>query len=146
VKGPIDVALANFASFTAAQLGQTTLISDEHVHCEYPVDADDEYVTEKEFLRTLPGESTKLSAALALFKIARVLSKTLKAVYQTGSSYDVSVQTIESLRGEMEQWSDDLAPHLRLYFEKDKPSTGVVSSRSPLLVSEVFILLYKPMH
>jgi len=133
--------LLTIFSFAAAQLGQTTLISDEHVHCEYPVDSDDEYVTETEFLRTLPGESTKLSAALALFKIARVLSRTLKAVYQTATSYDVSVQTIESLKEEMEQWLDDLAPHLRLHFVKDKPSTGIVSSRSPLLVSKVFVFL-----
>ena len=28
----------------------------------------------------------------------------------------------------------ELAPHLRLHFEKDKPSTGTIHSRTPLLV------------
>jgi predicted Zn-dependent peptidase len=92
-------------------------------------------VTETEFLRSLPGESTKLSAALALFKIARVLSRSLKEVYQTAASYDVSIQTIETLKDELDQWLDELAPHLRLQFENDKPSTKIVSNRAPLLVS-----------
>jgi hypothetical protein len=105
------------------------------VHCEYPADADDEYVTEKGFLPTLPGESTKLSSALALFRLSRVLSKVLTDLYPSSTSYEISFRTIASLADDLEQWLSNLAPHLKLTFAQDKPSTNVTSSRSPVLVS-----------
>lgn len=105
------------------------------MHCEYPVDADDEYVTEGGFLPTLPGEFTKLSSALALFRLSRVLAKVLNELYPASASHDISLRTIAALSDELEDWSANLAPHLRLTFQQDKPSTNVTSSRSPILVS-----------
>jgi hypothetical protein len=107
------------------------------VHCEYPVDADDEYVTENGFLPTLPGEFTKLSSALALFRLSRVLAKVLTELYPASASHDISHRTIASLADELEEWSNNLAPHLKLTFQQDKPSTNVTSSRSPVLVSSI---------
>jgi hypothetical protein len=104
------------------------------VHCEYPVDADDEYVTEKGFLPTLPGEFTKLSSALALFRMTRILSKVLAELYPASASHDISFRTIASLADDLEEWSQNLAPHLKLTFAQDKPSTNVTSSRAPVLV------------
>jgi hypothetical protein len=110
-------------------------LKDEDVHCEYPVDADDEYVTEKGFLPTLPGEYTKLSSALALFKASRILAKVLTENYPASSTYDISLRKIMVLSDELDDWLKTLPSHLRLQFIQDKPSTNVVSSRSPLLVS-----------
>ena len=104
------------------------------MHCEYPVDADDEYVTEKGFLPTLPGESTKLSSALALFRVSRILSKTLAELYPASSSHEISFRAMASLADDLEDWQNNLAPHLKLTFLQDKPSTNVTSSRSPILV------------
>ena len=104
------------------------------MHCEYPVDADDEYVTEKGFLPTLPGEYTKLSSALALFRMTRILSKVLTELYPASTSHDISFRTIASLADDLEAWSKNLAPHLKLTFAQDKPSTNVTSSRAPVLV------------
>lgn len=104
------------------------------MHCEYPVDADDEYVTEKGFLPTLPGESTKLSSALALFRVSRVLSKVLAELYPASSSHEISFRTMASLADDLEDWQNNLAPHLKLTFHQDKPSTNVTGSRSPILV------------
>ena len=109
-------------------------MKEDDVHCEYPVDADDEYVTEKGFLPTLPGEFTKLSSALALFKAARILSKILKENYPASASHEISFRTMSSLSEELDAWSASLPSHLRLQFVQDKPSTNVISSRSPLLV------------
>lgn len=103
------------------------------MHCEYPVDADDEYVTERGFQPTLPGESTKLSSALALFKAARILSKVLEEVFPAKASYDLSLKKLSELSDELDAWQASLAPHLRLQFAQDKPSTGTISSRSPLI-------------
>lgn len=104
------------------------------MHCEYPADADDEYVTEKGFLPTLPGEYTKLSSALALFRMTRILSRVLTELYPASTSHDISFRTIASLADDLEDWSKNLAPHLKLTFAQDKPSTNVTSSRAPVLV------------
>ena len=128
------LTLLTCPSFSAAHLGLPRLLRDEDVHCEYPVDADDEYVTEQGFLPTLPGESTKLSSALALFRVSRILSKVLTDLYPASSTHEISFGTIASLANDLEEWSKTLAPHLKLTFQQDKPSTNVTSSRSPVLV------------
>lgn len=128
------LSIVNSNSFSAAQLGLPKLIREEDVLCEYPVDADDEYVTEKGFLPTLPGESTKLSSALALFRMSRILSRTLTELYPTSATHDISFRTVASLADELEEWQNNLAPHLKLTFAQDKPSTNVTSSRAPILV------------
>ena len=105
---------ANFCSFSSVILGLPKHIKDDDVHCEYPVDADDEYVTERGFQPTLPGESTKLSSALALFKAARILSKVLQEVFPAKASYDLSLKKLSELSDELDAWQIALAPHLRL--------------------------------
>lgn len=125
---------ANFDSFSAAALGLPTLLRDEDIDCEYPVDADDENVTAKGFRPGNPGESTRLSSALALFRGARILSKVLAQEYSATASRALSLQTISALDEELETWSNNLAPHLRLEFVQDKPATLTISSRCPFLV------------
>jgi hypothetical protein len=95
---------------------------------------DEEYITEKGFQPTLPGESTKLSAALALFRASRVLSKVLDQHYPASASHEISLKSIVALNDELDAWLSNLAPHLRLQFAQDKPSTNVVCSRSFILV------------
>ncbi|KAF1849308.1 uncharacterized protein K460DRAFT_305313 [Cucurbitaria berberidis CBS 394.84] len=132
---------------SAAHLGLPKLIREEDVHCEYPVDADDEYVTEKGFLPTLPGEYTKLSSALALFRMSRILSKVLTDLYPASASHEISFRTVASLADELEDWQTNLAPHLKLTFAQDKPSTNVTSSRSPILslaYHHIRSLIYRP--
>jgi hypothetical protein len=119
--------------FSAVALGLPKHIKDADVHCEYPTDADDEYVTERGFTPTLPGESTKLSSALALFRAASILSKVLEDVFPAKTSYDLSLKKLSDLSDELDTWTSSLAPHLRLQFVQDKPSTGTVNSRSPIL-------------
>lgn len=114
-------------------LGLPKNIKDEDVHCEYPVDADDEYVTERGFQPTLPGESTKLSSALALFRASRILSKVLEEVYPAKTSYELSLKKLSDLSDELDAWHSSLPQHLRLPFAQDKPTVGTISSRSPIL-------------
>ncbi|KAF1983926.1 hypothetical protein K402DRAFT_337549 [Aulographum hederae CBS 113979] len=119
--------------FSAAHFGLPKLLNDSDIHCEYPADADDEYINEKGFLPTLPGESTKLSSALALFRLCRTMSKVLTDIYPAAPSHDISFRQITALNDELDAWSEGLAPHLRLQFVADKPSTNIISSRSPIL-------------
>ncbi|KAF1967887.1 hypothetical protein BU23DRAFT_282931 [Bimuria novae-zelandiae CBS 107.79] len=133
--------------FSAAHLGLPKLLREEDVHCEYPVDADDEYITEKGFLPTLPGESTKLSSALGLFRLSRILSRVLAELYPSSTAHEISFRTISSLSDDLEEWTTNLAPHLKLTFAQDKPSTNVTSSRSPILslaYNHIRSLIYRP--
>lgn len=111
------------------------LLREDGIRIEYPVDVDDENVTETGFLPTLPGESTRISSAIALFGASRILSKALEDMFSSKSQYDVSVSKMRSVAGQLDEWLHALPAHLRLEFSQDKPSTNVTSSRSPLLVS-----------
>lgn len=119
--------------FSAALLGLPKLLKEEDIHAEYPSDTDDEYVTEKGFQPTLPGEATKISSALALFRAARILSKVLDQNYPAAATHDLSLQSLTTLENELDGWSDSLPAHLKLTFVQDKPSTDITGNRSALL-------------
>ncbi|RFU29379.1 hypothetical protein B7463_g6947, partial [Scytalidium lignicola] len=119
--------------FSAALLGLPKLLKEEDIHAEYPSDTDDEYVTEKGFLPTLPGEYTKISSALALFRVSRILSKVLDQLYPAAATHELSLQTLHLLDEQLNEWSDNLPMHLKLTFVQDKPSTDITGSRSALL-------------
>lgn len=130
--------------FSAATLGLPKLVKEEDVHTEYPNDVDDEYVTEKGFLPTLPGESTRLSSALALFRASRILAKVLEKNYPAATSHELSLQQMGVLEAELDEWYNSLPQHLKLTFKQDKPSTDITGSRSPLLVCAIPSLPYAP--
>lgn len=115
--------------------GLPVLLREGDIRTEYPEDIDDENVTETGFLPTLPGESTRVSGAIALFGASRVLNKALEDLYPSDGGYDIPCSKLRSVAGQLDQWVQALPAHLRLEFSQDKPSTNVTSSRSPLLVS-----------
>ncbi|KAL5042517.1 hypothetical protein BDW71DRAFT_189833 [Aspergillus fruticulosus] len=123
------------------------LIREEHIHAEYPEDIDDENVTETGFLPTLPGESTRISSALALFSASRILNSALETIYPSDGGYEIPLSKMRSVTEQLDKWVKGLPAHLRLEFTQDKPSTNVISSRSPLLsVMYYFIrsLIHRP--
>jgi len=114
-------------------LGLPRLLKDEDISTEYPSDIDDEYITQDGFLSVLPGDFTKISCAIALFRCSRVLANVLDSVYPTTLASQ-SLWRLKELEGELDTWKAELAPHLRLEFVNGVPATNVVHSRSPLLV------------
>lgn len=122
-------------------------MKEDDIQAEYPSDTDDEYVTEKGFQPTLPGEYTKLSSALALFRGSRILAKVLEKIYPAAASHELSLQQMLALDAELQKWSDNLPVHLKLTFAQDKPSTDVTGSRSPLLALAYYCirtLIFRP--
>lgn len=119
------------------------MIRDSDVYIEYPRDVDDENVSDNGFQKSAsPGESTRLSNALALFRLARVLSRVLDEVYPAANSYVLSLQRLGALEDELSTWLHSLGPHHRLQFFQDKPSTKVIGSRSPLLVRLGYYMIH----
>ncbi|KAL4770291.1 fungal-specific transcription factor domain-containing protein [Aspergillus nidulans var. acristatus] len=117
----------------ASLTGLPVLLREEHIQTEYPEDIDDENVTETGFLPTLPGESTRISSALALFSASRVLNSTLENIYPSDGAYEIPLSKMRSVTEQLDKWVKGLPAHLHLEFTQDKPSTNVISSRSPLL-------------
>ena len=109
------------------------MIKDEDVDTEEPADVDDENVTETGFQPALPGEPTRISSAIAMVRLTKVLSNVLKELYPVCSGTELSLQKVEKLADQLEAWRSKLAPHLRLEFQQDKPSTRVTGDRSALL-------------
>ena len=117
-------------------LGLPTLLQEDDIQTEYPVDVDDENISEYGFEPTMPGESTRLSSALAMFRCSRILAEVLNQVYPARMpSYELSLQKLAMLQHKLDTWLNGLPRHLHLQFVQDKPSTRVIGSRSPLLVS-----------
>lgn len=111
------------------------LLRDDDITTEFPADVDDENLTAQGFTPTLPGELTKISSALAFFRLTKILSKALDHLYPAKASYQLSLNKLHALSDELDQWSEELPEHLRLRFCNDKPATHMISCRSPLLVS-----------
>ncbi|KAH0565021.1 hypothetical protein GP486_001591 [Trichoglossum hirsutum] len=133
--------------FSAAMLGLPKMIKESDVFAEYPANADDEYVTEKGFQATLPGEFTKISSALSLFRASRILSKVLETNYPAAASHELSLQKLQALEDELDAWRGGLPPHLRLEFVQDKPGTNVVNSRyvrKSLVYYYTRVLIHRP--
>ncbi|KAI0851340.1 fungal-specific transcription factor domain-containing protein [Daldinia vernicosa] len=133
--------------FSAAMLGLPKLLKEDDIHAEYPSDTDDEYVTEKGFQPTLPGEYTRLSSALALFRVSRILANVLEKIYPAATSYELSLQQISALDADLSDWYENLPTHLRLTFAQDKPSTDITGSRSPILALAYYYvrgLIHRP--
>ncbi|KAK2004207.1 fungal-specific transcription factor domain-containing protein [Colletotrichum falcatum] len=133
--------------FSGAILGLPKLLKEDEIHTEYPSDTDDEYVTEKGFQPTLPGEYTRLSSALALFRCCRILAKVMERNYPAATSHELSLQQMSAMEAELDEWCESLPTHLKLNFRQDKPSTDITGSRSPLLALAYYYtktLIFRP--
>ncbi|ETI20538.1 hypothetical protein G647_08575 [Cladophialophora carrionii CBS 160.54] len=134
--------------FTSAATGTPVLLRDSDITTDYPADVDDENLSTQGFSPTLPGELTKISSALALFRVSRILSKALDTLYPAKASYQLSLTKLHALSDELDQWSEELPDHLRLRFCNDKPATNLISCRSPLLSLAYFYtrsLVHRPL-
>jgi hypothetical protein len=94
---------------------------------------------------TLPGESTRISSALALFGASRILNETLEEFYTQKTDYNVCVSKICLVDGHLDDWQQALPAHLRLEFSQDKPNANATGSRS-LLLSLVYYFIRSLIH
>ena len=112
------------------------MLREDDITTDYPADVDDENLSSSGFSPALPGEVTKISSAIALFRATRILAKALDHLYSPKASYQLSMSKLHAYSDELDQWSEELPEHLRLRFCNDKPSTNLISCRSPLLVGQ----------
>ncbi|KAM5434295.1 DNA-binding transcription factor cat8 [Microsporum ferrugineum] len=126
--------------FGAALTGLPVLLSESDISTEYPADVDDENVTETGFVPTIPEDPTRMSSALALFSVSRILHRVLEDLYPSPTGYEISLSTVHSLAEELDEWLKKLPAHLQLTFLLDKPDASVASGRS-ILLSTVYYFI-----
>jgi len=105
--------LADSPSFLSAIEGLPKSFRDQDIDVELPSDVDDDFVNEKEYLLSLPGEPTGMLLFLSLVKVVRVLSNTLEILYTTTDRRQTvtKIKTIDRL---LDQWAHTLPDHLQL--------------------------------
>ncbi|KAK9241312.1 fungal-specific transcription factor domain-containing protein [Lipomyces kononenkoae] len=142
-------AVYTLDTFSSTLMGVPAILRDDDVECSYPCDVDDEFLTEKAFLRAPPGNYTKLSAAIALWKVSRVLSKILCMLYSCTPSRTRSYKILFELEDELEVWRRELPPHLKFDIINGSPqgSASALHTRAPFLLLAYHyarILIHRP--
>lgn len=83
------------------------------------------------FLPTPPGNFSMMSAALALYRVSKILSRLLQDVY---SPQRVSMKTIQAIETELSDWRNGLPTYLRVDLPNCIPSSTNYHSHSPMLL------------
>jgi len=92
---------------------------------------DDDYVTEMGFLPTPPGNFSIMSAAIALFRVSKILSNLLSHVY---SPQRVSLSLIQSIERDLNDWRNGLPSYLRVEAPNCIPNSTNFHSHAPMLL------------
>ena len=88
-------------------------------------------MTEMGFLPTPPGNFSIMSAAIALFRVSKILAGLL---YQVYSPQRVSLSTIQSIENDLNDWRNGLPSYLRVDLGNCVPSSSNFHSHAPMLL------------
>ncbi|KAH6633487.1 fungal-specific transcription factor domain-containing protein [Boeremia exigua] len=109
-------------TYVGAMLGLPRFLEDEDIDQDFPMEVDDEYITETEILPMPEGSISVMSAFNAHTRIVQVLSKICRYVYpikgtQSGGknsvTYTVKYSKIRELEQDLAQWLDELPMALK---------------------------------
>ncbi|KAK9459553.1 fungal-specific transcription factor domain-containing protein [Lipomyces oligophaga] len=135
--------------FSSALLGLPQILQSKIIECSYASDVDDEFLTERTILTAPPENHTKISASIALSKLARVIADVLAELYSSNSNGDAesserdilsnqrSYKTVFDLDEMLDQWHSALPSHLKFDLVSvsgsQASSTAAIQSRAPFL-------------
>ena len=109
-------------TYVGAMLGLPRFLEDEDIDQEYPLEIDDEFITETEILPMPSSTISVMSAFNAHNRIVNVLAKICKYVYPTKGTrsggkdsvtYSVSYSKIRELEQDLARWLDELPMALK---------------------------------
>ena len=92
---------------------------------------DDDYVTEMGFLPTPPGNFSVMSAAIAMFRASKILSRLLGCVY---APQRVALSTVQSIECELNEWRNGLPSYLRAELANPVPNSNNFHTHAPMLL------------
>ncbi|XPT04236.1 Gypsy retrotransposon integrase-like protein 1 [Ascochyta lentis] len=109
-------------TYVGAMLGLPRFLEDENIDQDFPIEVDDDYITETKVLPMPEGSISVMSAFNAHTRIVQVLSKICRYVYpikgtQSGGknsvTYTVKYSKIRELEQDLAQWLDELPMALK---------------------------------
>ncbi|KAK5110069.1 hypothetical protein LTR62_006314 [Meristemomyces frigidus] len=104
--------------YVGAMLGLPQTLSDDDIDQDYPLEVDDEYITEDGILPMPEGQVSMMTAFNAHTRLVILLSKIVRKVYpiktqdSPDKSYSVPFSTIREIESDLEEWKNSLAPIL----------------------------------
>ena len=113
-----------FDTYVSAMLGLPSMLSDEDIDQELPLEVDDEYISE-DSIRPMPYKHFSLqSAANAHTKLVFILQKVVRFIYpikgfkspeenHPGDGYSISHSRIRNIERDLQTWMDELPTELR---------------------------------
>ncbi|KAF2275428.1 uncharacterized protein EI97DRAFT_450995 [Westerdykella ornata] len=138
--------------YVGAMLGLPIFLRDEDVDQEWPVEVDDEYITETD-IRSMPqGEISVIAASNAHTRLVLILSDICKHVYpikgtqsdgNSSVTYTVSYSKIRQLEKALQYWLDELPEALRPASEAS-PIMMRVQQLLRMAFGHAQLLLYRP--
>lgn len=139
-------------TYVGAMLGLPRFLEDEDIDQEWPLEVDDEYITETEVLPMPAGSISVMAAFNAHTRIIQVLNRICKYVYPIKAShaagkdavtYTVSYSKIRELERDLAQWLDELPMALKPGGEAP-PIIIRVQQLLRMAFGHAQLLLYRP--
>ena len=109
-------------TYVGAMLGLPRFLDDEDIDQEWPIEVDDEYITETEILPMPEGSISVMAAFNAHTRLVQILNKICKYVYpikgtQSGAknsvTYSVGYSKIREIEQDLARWLDELPVALK---------------------------------
>uniref|UniRef100_A0A0D2Y6K2 Transcription factor domain-containing protein n=1 Tax=Fusarium oxysporum (strain Fo5176) TaxID=660025 RepID=A0A0D2Y6K2_FUSOF len=118
----IDAIHGLLSSFSSAYHGMPRLIRDQDVDTDFPTSVDHNLLSRTHVEFPLPGERSQVDTAISLFKLARIIGRTLEDLYTTTRRRG-GVAKIARLQAELNMWERVvLEPEL-----ESEPATSVTT-------------------
>ena len=106
--------------YVGVLLGFPTMLTNEDIDQEYPLEVDDEYITTERIIPMPAGKPSLMAAFNAHTRVVEILKKTVKYIYpingpksQSSHSYIVSHARIREIEHDLEQWQEQLPEAFR---------------------------------
>ena len=116
--------IRRFDTYVSAMLGLPSMLSDEDIDQELPLEVDDDFIFE-DHIQPMPYKHFSLmSAANAHTKLVFILQKVVRLIYpikglkspeasHPGDGYSISISRIRLVERDLQTWMDELPMELR---------------------------------
>ncbi|KAF2139724.1 uncharacterized protein K452DRAFT_64661 [Aplosporella prunicola CBS 121167] len=140
--------------YVGAMLGLPHTMSGDEIDQDYPMEIDDEYITETEYGTQPPDQVPLMAACNAHTKLTMLLSKIVRVVYpikgkthvlhgQKIKSYTVSYADIRDIEHDLQEWMEELPMELKPGGEQS-PLIVKVRQLLRMAYAHTQMMLYRP--
>ncbi|KAI9872540.1 MAG: hypothetical protein M1830_001505 [Pleopsidium flavum] len=140
--------------YVGALLGLPTMLSDDDIDQDFPLEIDDQYVSTERALPMPAGQISLFAATNAHTRILKILAKVMKYIYpikglgdnahgRSNQSYLVSHTKIREIEQDLQEWMENLPMALRPGGDAP-PEMARVQQLLRIAYAHVQMMLYRP--